>query len=297
MKLHHLITEQTDTSSLMFDEKNIDDLPDKEQLKYWEHLAGELRQLRAVRFLRKEKVLKTAFQGTKYNYQVQAADRHNYVDFEHGYTVFSVPKNAQPSPQQVFDKVSAYHDAFQAEQDHLFELQLKAEKQAKAVKTKQRRALVAKVKQERPADDDVLIKQDPESSVPERLSTTGKGGFTNPYFAGESQRYAGDPEYYPFTDQMLVIYHQLKEILKKYGVAPFTKAYGSTHSLKNGSRTTFHRNFAIVGGNGKFIWRKYDPSPGAGQNWVIVGKHKYKTTDFLSPMYGQSRQDTLKEIK
>ncbi len=45
--------------------------------------------------------------------------------------------------------------------------------------------------------------------------------------------------------------------------------------------STQHRNFAAIGGGGKFIWRKYDPAPGSGQNWVIMGKTVINTSNFI----------------
>lgn len=111
------------------------------------------------------------------------------------------------------------------------------------------------------------------ANVPTKIST-GKSSFTNPYHAGDNSQYAGHPDGYPLSSPMLAIYDELKKIFDRNGVPGFSVCYAS--------RIRKFINFAFVGMNNKFIWRKYDVGGGSGQNWIYLDGNKMKTSDFMS---------------
>jgi hypothetical protein len=120
--------------------------------------------------------------------------------------------------------------------------------------------------------------QIPESKVPATIHT-GKSKFGNPYFQGSADRYAGDPAFYPWTRQMLQVYHKLEEILTSHGFKGFTTIYASTVLLGSGNFVSNLYNFAVIGADGKFIWRKYDMGHGSSQNIVYVAGKKMQTSN------------------
>lgn len=119
------------------------------------------------------------------------------------------------------------------------------------------------------------------------LSSTGSK-VANPYVhAGASKQYAGHVAHYPhwtpyWKDQIM----QIEDILKRNGKAGLEMMYASTHQNGGG-----RFNFIITGANGKLTWRKYDPSPGAGQNWIILAGKKMNTSSLLDA--NAARQDKL----
>lgn len=123
--------------------------------------------------------------------------------------------------------------------------------------------------------------------------SSGKGKFENPYLLGgtDSDRYIGSPENYKdFSLQMKKQYEELKSILAANGLHIDT-LYASKHVYK-GNRF----NFAGIGAGGRFVWRKYDPAPGAGQNWVYIDGERLNTSTFLS-MPVAKRQKLLEPLK
>jgi hypothetical protein len=73
---------------------------------------------------------------------------------------------------------------------------------------------------------------------------------------------------------------QIQAALASAGIPPLTMLYGGRLSKSYGGI-----NFVAVNADQTFAWRKYDPSPGAGQNWVYFpGKPtgSLKTSDFVA---------------
>lgn len=120
------------------------------------------------------------------------------------------------------------------------------------------------------------------ANVPTKIST-GKSAFVNPYHAGNNSQYAGHPDGYTLSSSQLAIYDELKQIFDRNGVAGFRVCYAA--------RVGKFINFAFIGVNDKFIWRKYDVGGGSGQNWIYIDGNKMKTTDFLS--LPPAKQDAL----
>ena len=131
--------------------------------------------------------------------------------------------------------------------------------------------------------DKSKTEQIPESQVPLQISSGAKGKFQNPYFLSDVGRYAGDPENFPWTPHMHKMYTALKDILDKNGIPGFTVAYGSTivDSVRQGASLINYSNFAVIGANGKLIWRKYDKGGGSGQNWLYINGNKTNTSRFI----------------
>ena len=75
-------------------------------------------------------------------------------------------------------------------------------------------------------------------------------------------------------------------MLKRNGKGGLEMMYASTHQNGGG-----RFNFIITGANGKLTWRKYDPSPGAGQNWIILAGKKMNTSSLLGGL--PHKQDAL----
>ena len=137
-------------------------------------------------------------------------------------------------------------------------------------------------------------KQIPVSQIPEKV-VVGKRSFANPYFYGDDARYAGHPAHFPWTSQMAVYYNELEDILTANGLDGFTTMYASTARARNGANLY---NFALIGANGKFVWRKYDPGGGAGLNDVYCLNDKLHTTTFcqLEEHDPAKFADLIKEI-
>lgn len=120
------------------------------------------------------------------------------------------------------------------------------------------------------------------ANVPTKISI-GKSSFTNPYHAGNNSKYAGHPDGYPLSSPMLAIYEDLKRVFDRNGVPGFSVCYAA--------RIDKHINFAFIGVNNKFVWRKYDVGGGSGQNWIYLAGNKMKTSDFMS--LPPAKQDAL----
>ena len=129
-----------------------------------------------------------------------------------------------------------------------------------------------------------------------RIRAKTKGpGFENPYLLGArpEDRYAGDPEHIPqwSSPQMKEMYETLKGILARNGLK-FDIMYAGTFQSR-GNRY----NFVVIGANGRFVWRKYDPSLGAGMNWIIIDGKEMKTSQFLKKYQETDAQAAKRQDK
>lgn len=104
----------------------------------------------------------------------------------------------------------------------------------------------------------------------------GTSKVANPLATCELSLYAGPPEGYPdLTGSQKKLYAEIQDILAKAGIAPLVVLYG-------GRRNPSYRgiNFVAVNADHTFAWRKYDPSPGAGQNWVYTAGASKRTSQY-----------------
>lgn len=128
------------------------------------------------------------------------------------------------------------------------------------------------------------------SPIPNKIPVAGakRRPINNPYVTvGAAKQYAGHVAHYPhwsryWKDQITTV----EGILKRNGKGGLEMMYASTHQHGGG-----RFNFVITGANGKLTWRKYDPSPGAGQNWIFLDGKKMNTSSLLSA--NQKQQDQM----
>ena len=115
--------------------------------------------------------------------------------------------------------------------------------------------------------------------IPKQIPIKNRKRINNPYVtANAAKQYAGHAAHYPhwspyWKDQIT----QVEEILKRNNKGGLDMMYASTHQ-NGGARF----NFVITGANGNLTWRKYDPSPGAGANWMYLDGTKINTSSLLS---------------
>lgn len=124
------------------------------------------------------------------------------------------------------------------------------------------------------------VKQFKQKDIPKTIRTkpgspTVKGGFSNPYYSGTELKYAGPPGGYDWKYQAENFF-ALRKALNELGFNIDQLYVGIWENRGN------RINMAAVGAGGRFVWRKYDPSPGAGQNWVYIDGSKMNTSDFLA---------------
>ena len=115
----------------------------------------------------------------------------------------------------------------------------------------------------------------------------GKSKIANPLAQCEFALYAGPPEQYPdLTTSQVKLFNEIQGILKRTGILPLTLLYGGRRS-----KSYPGINFVAVNADKTFAWRKYDPSPGSGQNWIYIagvrqkGGGLLKTSDFIKSPY------------
>jgi len=133
-------------------------------------------------------------------------------------------------------------------------------------------------------------KMAPPKIMPTKLPVAGarRRPIDNPYNTPNAKKkYAGHVAHYPhwsdyWKDQIM----QVEDMLKRNGKGGLTTMYASTHDNGGG-----RFNFVITGANGNLTWRKYDPSPGAGQNWVILDGEKMNMSSLLSA--NKDKQDKM----
>jgi len=129
--------------------------------------------------------------------------------------------------------------------------------------------------------------QNPENrqgAIPPKVSRAAglKPSLANPYFGRKGcpleKQYAGHPAHYPYwSNDWKRRIMAMDEFLTKNGKQGLEMMYAGTF-FNSGNRF----NFMIIGAGGNFLWRKYDPSPGAGQNHVYLAGQKMKTTTLES---------------
>lgn len=116
----------------------------------------------------------------------------------------------------------------------------------------------------------------PQLTFKPSKSKSGKSfRMDNPFHkdrSGGKDQFVGHPAYYQsWTPQMLAMYYQISQQLAAEGRPPLKTMYaGRQNSI----------SFVVVADD-NFVWRKYDPSPGAGQNWVYVDGKKMNTSNWL----------------
>lgn len=291
-----------------FEERDtISELPLEKQLAHWKNIIKQIdKQIGVLRNADRQMQNSLKFeriQQSTWNAALsksvpvlppgyQALELPIFTDNKYTFTVMyhGSPKEAERAASIYKQRAQRLTDQFKALEKYLRH----AGSNEQRLKRTIRANLIKQASTDRENFSPEVATQIPLNQIPQKLSTTGKGGFTNPYFIGTSGKYAGDPRGFNFTPQMLILYSKLQNILKKHNVAPINVIYGSV--LVRSS--TQHRNFAAIGGDGKFIWRKYDPAPGAGMNWVIMGKTKINTSDFIGMDDNLQRQylDHMNEV-
>lgn len=115
---------------------------------------------------------------------------------------------------------------------------------------------------------------------PKQLSFTTTAGKTfrmdNPYHkdkSGGKDAFAGHPAHYQsWTSQMAAMYVEIDGILHRNGKPTLSQMHAGRQN-----NISF-----VVSANDNFVWRKYDPSPGAGQNWVIINGKKMNTSVLIN---------------
>lgn len=120
-------------------------------------------------------------------------------------------------------------------------------------------------------------------SIPETIYT-GKNKFSNPYYKANGGKFAGSPAHYPNWHTLQI--SQLNTInaaLKRNQLQELTVMYGGTRNR--------YFNFAAIGANGKFVWRKYQTTSANGQNMIYIDGNSSYISFFMNSSI--SRQDEL----
>lgn len=128
--------------------------------------------------------------------------------------------------------------------------------------------------------------QNRQGAIPPKVARAAglKPSLANPYFGRKGhlleKQYAGHPAHYPWwsRDWKRRIM-AMDKFLTENGKQGLEIMYAGTF-YNSGNRF----NFMIIGAGGNFLWRKYDPSPGAGQNHVYLAGKKEKTSTLESWM-------------
>jgi len=109
--------------------------------------------------------------------------------------------------------------------------------------------------------------------------TIGKNSMDNPLFDCELEHWVGAPADCPLlTTTQVVLLDQIQKGLIAFGAEPLTLMFAGRKS-----KTYKGINFVAINRDNTFAWRKYDPSAGAGQNWVYIpGIGQMKTSDFVT---------------
>lgn len=155
--------------------------------------------------------------------------------------------------------------------DYTFDLIQRYKTVMKATQKAMKAAMAARQKQDTSSVSNTKI---PEAQIPQKVDS-GKGKFENPYFQSPpGNRFAGHPDHYSWSSQMQKIYYTIKDALARNGLAPMDVMYAGK---RNGGS-----EFAVIGAGGSLVWRKYDPSPGAGQNWLYINGKQMHTSSFVS---------------
>ncbi len=138
------------------------------------------------------------------------------------------------------------------------------------------------------------------STIPPKIARTSgiKPSLANPYFGRKhcalKRQYAGHPAHYPnWSNDWKRRIMAMDKLLTKNGKQGLEMMYAGTFE-NEGNRF----NFMIIGASGNFLWRKYDPSPGAGQNHVYLNGKKMKTSDLEHMMTGTGKfaDDVIKTL-
>ena len=162
------------------------------------------------------------------------------------------------------------------------------------VETRRRETLRKREGRTKAAGDwPAFVKQHSENkqgSIPPKIARTSglKPSLANPYFGRKGRplekQYAGHPAHYPYwSNDWKRRIMAIDELLTRNGKKGLEIMYAGT--FDNGGNRF---NFMIIGAGGNFLWRKYDPSPGAGQNHVYLNGKKMKTSDLEHMMTGSS---------
>lgn len=130
-----------------------------------------------------------------------------------------------------------------------------------------------------------------QGSIPPKVSRAAnlKPSLANPYFGRVNckliRQYAGHPAHYPnWSNDWKRRIIAMDELLTRNGKQGLEMMYAGT--FDNGGNRF---NFMMIGAGGNFLWRKYDPSPGAGQNDVYLNGKKMKTSDLEHMMTGSPK--------
>lgn len=177
------------------------------------------------------------------------------------------------------------HAAFrQRYKDEFNKLTLKQELTEKAIRAEKRRIKKAKEDAAANALANSTAPTAPNStlapkSIPALVPTSpGSKGVQNPYVlndAAQGPGYAGPPSGYTFTSQMQKLYNEIESALRRNGKTLSTIYVGRPYS---GYKAI---NFIATTADSKVVWRKYDPGPGAGQNWMFLNGTKMNTSTFV----------------
>lgn len=206
-----------------------------------------------------------------------------------------VPPGEEVWGLYTYDTASMHpeHLAFRRKyQDEYNKLTMKEEAIEKAIKAEKRR--IKKVKEVAAANAlaNSTAPTAPNStmapaSIPALVPTKpGSKGVQNPYVlndAAQGPGYAGAPSGYKFTTQMQRLYNEIESALRRNGKTLATIYVGRPYTGYSAI------NFIATTTDSKFVWRKYDPGPGAGQNFVFLNGVKMNTSTFVG--YTPAQQD------
>ncbi len=154
----------------------------------------------------------------------------------------------------------------------------------KKLKNKVVRELAAARKGEKtdPAVIDKIMMDEPKIKI-------GKSSFGNPLVTCEVSKYAGHPDNYEdLSNPMLMMLRSINKILETSGIPILTMMYAARSSKQYSGI-----NFVVMNSDRSFMWRKYDPSGGAGQNWVYFKNGVHINTSVFLTNPGKYLHDNM----
>lgn len=209
----------------------------------------------------------------------------NYSDAKYELSHVSINKKS-PWFDNIEDKVAQLDNTVK-QKENLYAKKYKITDQIKEIEASQRKTRRGSASSAFDKLAKTAPKLSPPSVIPNKLPIKNRGSINNPYVIGNAiNRYVGDVFHFPgwspyWKDQIM----QIEDILERNGKGGLGMMYSSTHN-NNGARF----NFVITGANGNLTWRKYDPSPGAGANWIYLNGKKMNTSALLKADKAQQDQ-------
>lgn len=254
---------------------------------------------------RKDKILsdRLALYNKRYNDLWNQLDKHNALNVPSGLGMSAGPNEVMYTDFPWFDKYPALRyrlknyaiskkspwfnniedkvaqlEKFNTEVIKIFELRRGYVKKIKKILAEQKKSQRGSASDSFDQYAKKVPKLSPPSIMPTKIPVKNKRPINNPWVtANATKQYAGNVFHYPdwspyWKDQIM----QVEDMLNRNNKGGLGMMYASTHD-NSGARF----NFVITGANGNLTWRKYDPSPGAGQNWIFLNGQKMNTSRLL----------------